>query len=409
MQLTLFRSWKRAARPAACLACVLSLGAGACKDEPAVTPSQPAAPKAAAVTPAPTTAPALASAPGATLSANAALPPNGTTPPTNGSLRTANSGASRPTGASTSATSAPVRLGEWDVSTLGQADDLRDVAFMDLLAGVVVGRNNTLLLTLDGGRTWVRTATRDIRGPHFSDVVFTNLVEGYALAEGGDVPFRTIDGGESWQPLPTPPSTAPPFAHSVADDTYLLKAGDTIYRLSDDLADWTRVMTLPNRQYTGFAVPFSRHAIAVGGSAVPHVAMSGDSGSTWIKERIPQLQGTRVRIVCADMNTAWIMGERGPLYATTNGRTWTVQRPGHGDDDEMIDILFKDSRCGLLLTGRDGQFTVRRTSDGGQTWSALPVLRTTARMRALATRGPEEIIVVGEGGTIARLAVKDLD
>ena len=85
----------------------------------------------------------------------------------------------------------------WDLQNSGVTDQLNSVYFIDVDTGWAAGANNTILKTVDGGKTWSRVLEREEGGNKFSSIYFTNAKEGWAQ---GRILLHSSDGGETWRP-----------------------------------------------------------------------------------------------------------------------------------------------------------------------------------------------------------------
>ena len=89
-------------------------------------------------------------------------------------------------------TAGGVGFSTWLSLASGTTTNLRDVTFVDLDQGWVVGDRGTLLRTVDGGETWhVQNSNTDRR---LSSVVFADAVSGWVVGDDGTI-LRTRDGG----------------------------------------------------------------------------------------------------------------------------------------------------------------------------------------------------------------------
>ena len=127
---------------------------------------------------------------------------------------------------------------KWQQAEVPVSADLVAVHFPDAEAGWAVGHDGVVLNSTDGGRTWVRQldgrtlgnvlvpyyegrggdekwigeakrfAAAGAENP-FLDVWFQDARTGYVVGAFGLV-LRTADGGKTWEPLATPPTTPRP-------------------------------------------------------------------------------------------------------------------------------------------------------------------------------------------------------
>ncbi|MEJ2507086.1 MAG: YCF48-related protein, partial [Ignavibacteriaceae bacterium] len=89
---------------------------------------------------------------------------------------------------------------EWFIqNTSVNSSDLYSVNFIDESIGWIVGDNNTILKTTDGGETWI-TLTTGTEGYRNYSCYFTDINNGYVV--GNSRIRKTTDGGISWSDIP---------------------------------------------------------------------------------------------------------------------------------------------------------------------------------------------------------------
>src|SRR6266480_7209332 len=91
----------------------------------------------------------------------------------------------------------PRTIARWDVQPTGVTDDLTTVYFVNYNLGFASGKNNTIIRTTDGGKSWKRLLERREGGPEYDQLIFINEKEGW-LREPKAL-LHTTDGGDSWQ------------------------------------------------------------------------------------------------------------------------------------------------------------------------------------------------------------------
>ncbi len=228
------------------------------------------------------------------------------------------------------------------------ADKFFAVQALDAEHAIVVGYGGKILLTSDGGFTWTQSPS-GTDGALYS-VHFVNGMKGWVSGQDGII-LHTADGGKTWRKQ-----------HS----------GTNVYLFSIDFLD---------EQY-GWAVGDKSIAVE-----------TSDGGETWnLRKIVPVSDGTvqenadqmlasqdpilyDVRLI--DSKTAWISGEFGKLFHTSDGgQTWTGQEESLLGED-LIDVLDIPTFFGIDFTGpRDGvavglEGKIARTRDG-TTWKFEP-------------------------------------
>ena len=114
--------------------------------------------------------------------------------------------------------------------SLPGSEDLHGVSFGDSLHGVVVGIAGSVWWTADAGQNW--TAGVSGTSENLFEVAMLGPVEGIAVGWGGTV-LGTTDGGANWAPLPSG-TTEPLWGLSALDASTVVAVGDyTILRTAD--------------------------------------------------------------------------------------------------------------------------------------------------------------------------------
>ena len=131
-----------------------------------------------------------------------------------------------------------------DALTNTVANPLMDVWFRDVQTGYAVGAFGEMIMTTDGGATWVSIADR-LNNPdrnHLNAIVGKgNLM--YIAGEAGHV-YRSTNAGASWTQLESPdPENGSFFAINVVSDNEVFIAGlrGVMYSSVDRGANWKQI------------------------------------------------------------------------------------------------------------------------------------------------------------------------
>ena len=231
----------------------------------------------------------------------------------------------------------------WAVHCLSDAGEMRSVFFLDEKTGWAGGSGQPgsarLLMTKDGGRTWLAgRVPADVAG--VEDVTFVDPLHGWAVgplrgAESGPGLIRSSDGGATWSRAPVPP------------EFELLH----------------RVQFLDRR-----------HGWIIGGN---RIGATADGGRTWALSALPGSgDPTPTDITFTNPSEGWVVGHvvrdrghrAGEIFASSDGgRSWERRGAVPG----IVTSISADDQ-GLVVTGRwPGQ--AARSVDGGRNWADLPV------------------------------------
>lgn len=314
---------------------------------------------------------------------------------------------------------------QWTPSVSSSPSRLRGVSAASDRVAWASGAGGTVLLTTDGGATWMRRPVSDSDGRDFRDVQSFNEREALVLAIGPGEESRiyaTADGGATWT-LRHVNRDPDGFLDALAfwDRDHGLALGDpvggrfVVLATDDGGATWTRVgldmpEALPGEgafaaSGTCVAVQGDRHAwFGTGGG---RVFRSDDRGRTWTAHATPIPAGNGSSGVFSlafrdELHGVAVGGDYkvpdapGPRVALTRdgGRTWTAPTgPDARGYRSAVAFLSETSLIGVGPTGAD------RSDDGGASWRSLgdEGFHAVAASRSTAW-------AVGEEGRIARLA-----
>ena len=229
----------------------------------------------------------------------------------------------------------------WAAVPSGVGAHLRDVFFIDQANGWVVGDQNTILATTDGGATWV-PQTAAITGITLRSVVFTSPTDGW-ICGSSETLLKTVNGGSTWT---------------------VVSSGGTIgyYDL------W---FTSPQTGYI------------VGGTGITGtVKRTTNGGSTWTSSTVDRVLEA---VHFNPSGKGWACGSRGVIYTSANGTSWTqLVGPTTSALDNLVNIFMLTDLEGWAVGNPS---TIRHTVDGGATWTGYRPIplpgnpRSTSPMR----------------------------
>ncbi len=133
------------------------------------------------------------------------------------------------------------------------------------------------------------------------------------------------------------------------------------------------------------------------------VMITKDRGNTW---NFQNVQGDNFEAMSILGNEIWMCGYMGSIFHTTDGGSnWQRQR--NGNDVTLaryylLDILFKDAQHGWAVCDNG---KVIYTDDGGNHWEEYTQF-TTNSLRSIALCPNGDLLVVGDNGSIFRLATQ---
>ncbi len=195
---------------------------------------------------------------------------------------------------------------------------------------------------------------------------FESPTSGYAVGAMGTT-LHTTDGGATWQVTSSPGALAPQLEDLIVlAPGVLLAAGEApgIHRSTDGGATWTPV---PNP-----ANGILRNLFRLDGSTIFAVGDNGrairstDGGATF--SSLTALSGQLDDQYWRDMQTGYVIGQSATRRTTNGGQTW-LAIPNVPDGGNFFggDISFLDANNGWIVT----DFEAYRTTDGGANWFDL--------------------------------------
>lgn len=158
------------------------------------------------------------------------------------------------------------------------------VWFKDARSGVAAGLFSLLLTTSDGGKTWSPVKLPSAAGNRPADVnlfsIFPDRQGNVLLAGEQGMVYRSTDGGNSWEAMPTG-SKGTFWAGLVLDDGTIVVAGlrGNIYRSQDGGANWARIEASSNSSVTSMAQLPNADLVLVGMDGL--TLISKDRGATF--------------------------------------------------------------------------------------------------------------------------------
>jgi photosystem II stability/assembly factor-like uncharacterized protein len=262
----------------------------------------------------------------------------------------------------------------WRQAKVPTRASLTGVFFHDSRVGWVVGHDETILRSEDGGETWTRTHAAPEKEQPLLDVWFRDAETGFAFGAYGTI-LASHDGGRSWtqQTFEPKPLVEPPKrAASKADDDYL-----------DENAASDSHLNAVARADDG------RLYLA---AEAGHLFRSDDAGATWLGLPSPY-EGSFFGVLPLDGPTVLAFGLRGHLFRSEDaGASW--RRIPTSTIAMLTNGLRLDAQT-VVITGLAGTLLISR--DGGATFE----LRQQEDRKGIAAALPARegrLLVVGEGG-----------
>jgi photosystem II stability/assembly factor-like uncharacterized protein len=280
-----------------------------------------------------------------------------------------------------------------------------DVFFLDAMNGFLAsGPNSAIYKTIDGGATWTKVFTHT--GTYFRAILFTDAMHGFAGNLGAglspsitdtNILYATTDGGGTWAPVTTitGPAAAGICNLTAVDATHLFGVGrangpSNLISSSDGGATWTSVdlsatfMMVIDARFTSPTEGWLGGMDLNGRANVAHTADGGKTFDTVFTSKTPNSLIWKMSFPSAQVGYVAVQDatQGPPTFAkTTDGaKTWTeLPLPQQGTSSKTaypaIGVGFITENVGWM-SPEDPTMPTYVTSDGGQTWTVDPALKS---------------------------------
>ena len=257
---------------------------------------------------------------------------------------------------------------------------LTAVFFADSQYGWAVGHDETILNTVDGGETWVRSHFAPEAQQPLLDLWFANRVSGIAVGAYGSY-FTTNDGGRHWASakfapppakVPTHDGEAAPEEGELAPDyhlnrivgvgnrLYIAAEGGQLYRSDDRGASW-RALPSPYEGSLFGLVPIRGEGLLAFGLR-GHLFRSADAGETWTRLESHTTAMLTDGLAINDLRVV-IGGLAGVLLISGDaGETFRLTQQ---DDRKGVSALLPGPAGVVVVAGEGGVRAIRVDSGPG--------------------------------------------
>ncbi|MFZ4928895.1 YCF48-related protein [Chryseobacterium sp. Mn2064] len=233
--------------------------------------------------------------------------------------------------------------------------------------------------TVDGGNTWVTTASDTTSNPQYFSVVFPSQNVGFVSKRYGNM-LKTTDGGQTWTTTSNYNSyQAAAYGMQFFDENNGFTVGENgmIFKTTNGGSSWQMISPILlfgsyNSDYDLNGMYFfdSQTAICTGNNG--RTIKTQDGGSNWTNyaptyDLINELHFTTT-------NTAYFKTNKAGFFKTSDaGNSWQkVQFPPH-QGSLSNGFTFINDNLGYSIGTVQGW--VYKTTDGAQTWSSSSVIQ----------------------------------
>ncbi|MFN8698488.1 MAG: YCF48-related protein, partial [Flavobacteriales bacterium] len=288
---------------------------------------------------------------------------------------------------------------QWTVVDVGTTQDVNCVHYLNS-STIILGSDNDLIRSDDGGVSWVSLPMLDINGNSLfhditNDIHFVNSTTGIAVGinflGNQEVILRTTDGGVSWSAVNIFEGGAFPRnlneVHFVSASTGVaVGTNGRIVRTTNGGQTWTAITSNTTRELHSVHFYTSLNGIIVGDEVI---LTTTNGGSSWSLQNHPGRYLKSVRTLSSTL--AYTCGNA-ILKSTTNGTSWTLM----DDIDNCRDVHITDADSayiaydGILKTTNSGVYWGPQGSALAGSYNDIDFLNTTSGY------------AVGENGLVVR-------
>jgi len=250
----------------------------------------------------------------------------------------------------------------WISQNSGTTNHLESVFFIDQLKGFAVGYTlaNTLLKTINGGEDWMVDTIHGGSSVFFPDSNTGYIPGGYI--SGGEVIWKTTDGGNSWSYLQNSSILKSVFFLN-ADNGYGIPMIDfgPIYHTTDGGNNWiTQYSAIGGEGYMN-SIYFTSIDTGFVVGVIPYfgiILKTVDGGINWSYE----LTGSCLRgIHFPTQDIGYIVGDNGLILKTIDGGNYW-DYIGNYTNDDLTSVFFPVADTGYIV-GSNG--IILKTTNGG--------------------------------------------
>ncbi len=231
----------------------------------------------------------------------------------------------------------------------------------------VVGNNDSVLKSTDGGNTWVQLTvnfgvTIDLRDVYVKPG--TNGMEVLIAGENNRI-AKSTDGGNTWL-IHNPGGTEDLWAIDLNSSGIGLSVGTSgiIHRTSDNGDTWSQIISPTDE--TLYSVNFANDDVVYANGRRGNVYKSTDAGITWERQGYMFTDVTLNDVSFANSSVGYVVGTNYAAKTTDGGNTFS-----------NLNITFTDKIYEVIAVTQDVAFAsaklgaVLRTTNGGTDWDLL--------------------------------------
>ncbi|GEM_PF-6221806 len=273
------------------------------------------------------------------------------------------------------------------------------------------GGCGNIFRTLNGGTTW---SDEGMLFTNIKDIAFLDSLEGIIVGgyyDLGGTPrptaFHSTNGGNTWPDLPNLNQQTMFYSAAFKTPTFLVGCanGDTLIGAtwrhkasilfsSNHGTTWTSLFDTLDMYFYGISFPDTASGTVVGQHGC--ILHTNDGGLTWQKQQSPTSNDLN-SVYSVSTQEAYIAGSGGTiLHTTDSGVTWIEE--SSGTTNNLNSVFFLDAQHGWVV-GNDGTilkyvtFPTCRISDPLVDFGTQPIDSSLTKSLSISNTGTEPLLI----------------
>jgi photosystem II stability/assembly factor-like uncharacterized protein len=263
---------------------------------------------------------------------------------------------------------------------------LNDIEIDETGFGWAVGENCSILYTENHGELWVLQDTPDDQYP-LNAIAYVEGSNGQKVFAGGNIFYKTENGGQSWEQVLTGISILTILDIDVlSPDVIIVSASGGVIRSEDGGETWTELGDFSDVIRSSCWLDLQNGYIL----SSDKVFKTADGGITW--DSIYGMDNQFFNTVeFLDANIGYIQGSEHTFKTTDGGVNWEMR------NTESVFYSANDfcaaSENDLFISFNNGAYLGAKSTDGGQTWTNLSTDNFSGRSYGVFVQDPNVWIV----------------